>query len=88
MISFLNASYDAQIYSTPRVVTLDNQTAHIEVIRQYPIMSLSGSSANSSGSATVTYSNVGTVLDVTPRISANDNIWLNVIPEVSDHFAE
>ena len=87
-ISFLNASYDAQIFSTPRVVTLDNQKAHIEVIRTYPIIGLSGSSANSSGSASITYSNVGTILDVTPRISANDKIWLRVIPEVSDHFAD
>ena len=36
VISFLNASYDAQVVSTPRVVTLDNETAHIEVIRTYP----------------------------------------------------
>ena len=88
VISFINASYDAQIFSTPRVVTLDNQTAHIEVIRTYPVISISGASANASGSASVTYSNVGTILDVTPRISANDYIWLNVIPEVSDHFAD
>jgi len=87
-ISFLNASYDAQIYSTPRVVTLDNELAHIEVVRTYPIISMSGGSANTAGSASVTYSNVGTILDVTPRISANDNIWLQVVPEVSDHFAD
>jgi len=88
VISFLNASYDAQVYSTPRVVTLDNQPAHIEVVRTYPVISVSGSSANNSGSATVTYSNVGTILDVTPRISANDKIWLQVVPEVSSHFAD
>ena len=88
VISFINASYDAQSYSTPRVVTLDNQPAHIEVVRTYPIVTVSGSSANNSASATVSYSNVGTVLDVTPRVSANDNIWLQVIPEVSDHFAD
>lgn len=87
-ISFLNSSFDAQIFSTPRVVTLDNETAHIEVVRTFPIISLSGASANSSGSASVTYSNVGTILDVTPRIAANDNIWLRVIPEVSSHFAD
>jgi type II secretory pathway component GspD/PulD (secretin) len=87
-ISFLNASYDAQVVSTPRIVTLDNETAHIEVVRTYPVISLSGASANSSGSASVTYSNVGTILDVTPRISANDKIWLRVVPEVSDHFAD
>jgi len=88
VISFLNASYDAQVFSTPRVVTLDNQTAHIEVVRTFPIIGLSGASANSSSSASVTYSNVGTILDVTPRISANDNIWLKVVPEVSSHFAD
>lgn len=81
VISFLNASYDAQVVSTPRVVTLDNQTAHIEVVRTYPVL---GSGAGS----TLTYSNVGTILDVTPRISANDNIWLRVVPEVSSHFAD
>src|ERR1019366_3630575 len=88
VISFLNASYDAQIVSTPRIVTLDNETAHIEVIRTYPVISMSGASANSSGSSSVTYSNVGTILDVTPRISANDKIWLRVVPEVSSHFAD
>ncbi len=36
----------------------------------------------------MTYSNVGTILDVTPRISANDKIWLRVLPEVSSHFAD
>ena len=88
VISFINASYDAQVFSTPRVVTLDNQTAHIEVIRTYPILSLSGGTANSGGSASVTYSNIGTILSVTPRISANDYIWLNVVPEVSSHFGD
>jgi type II secretory pathway component GspD/PulD (secretin) len=88
VVSFINASYDAQVFSTPRVVTLDNELAHIEVIRTYPIIAVSGASANSSSSASITYSNVGTILDVTPRISANDKIWLKVIPEVSDHFAD
>src|ERR1035437_908147 len=81
VLSFLNSSYDAQVVSTPRVVTLDNQTAHIEVVRTFPIL---GTGVGSS----VTYSNVGTILDVTPRISANDFIWLRVVPEVSSHFAD
>jgi type II secretory pathway component GspD/PulD (secretin) len=88
VISFLNASYDAQVFSTPRVVTLDNQSAHIEVIRTYPIINTTGGTQQSSGSSSVTYSNIGTILDVTPRISANENIWLKVIPEVSSHFGD
>lgn len=88
VLSFLNSCYDAQVFSTPRVVTLDNQLAHIEFIRTFPILNISGGSANVGGSATVTYSNIGTILDVTPRISANDNIFLSVVPEVSSHFAD
>ena len=86
VLSFLNSSSDAQVVSTPRVVTLDNQMASIEVTRGYPVFNVSSSSANNSGGSSVTYSNVGTKLEVTPRISANDSIWLQVIPEVSSFF--
>lgn len=88
VISFLNASYDAQIVSTPRVVTLDNQTAHIEVSRTYPIINFASGTQQTSGGSSITYSNIGTILEVTPRISANDLIWLKVIPEVSSHFGD
>ena len=88
VLSFLNAAYDAKITSTPRIVTLDNQMATIEVTRGFPIINLSGGTQNSSGSSSITYSNVGTILQVTPRISANDYIWLKVIPIVSSHFGD
>jgi type II secretory pathway component GspD/PulD (secretin) len=88
VLSFLNQAYDAQIVSTPRIVTLDNQMATIEVTRGFPIIQMAGGTQNSSGSASVTYSNVGTILQVTPRISANDFIWLKVTPVVSSHFGD
>ena len=86
VLSFLNATYDAQIVSTPRIVTLDNELATIEVTRGYPIINLTGGTQNSAGSSSITYSNVGTILQVTPRISANDYIWLKVTPVVSSFF--
>ena len=58
----------------------------IEVTRSYPIINLTGGTANTAGSSSITYSNVGTILQVTPRISANDFIWLKVVPIVSSHF--
>jgi type II secretory pathway component GspD/PulD (secretin) len=82
VLSFLNAAYDAQIVATPRIVTLDNQMATIEVVRTYPVINMAGGTQNSSGSSSVTYSNVGTILQVTPRIAANDYIWLKVTPVV------
>jgi type II secretory pathway component GspD/PulD (secretin) len=86
VLSFLNSSYDAQVVSTPRIVTLDNEMATIEVTRTYPVINMAGGTQNSAGSSSVTYSNVGTILQVTPHISANDYIRLKVAPEVSSFF--
>lgn len=86
VLSFLNQSTEAQVMSTPRVVTLDNETATISVTRGYPIINITAGTANTTGGSGVTYSNIGTVLSVTPRITANDYIWLKVVPDVSSFF--
>jgi type IV pilus assembly protein PilQ len=86
VLSFLNNDADAQTIATPRVVTLDNQTAHIQVTRAEPIFATTAGTQGSPGGSQVNYTNLGTILDVTPRISANDYIWLTVIPEVSSVF--
>jgi type II secretory pathway component GspD/PulD (secretin) len=86
VLSFLNQSAEAQVVSTPRVVTLDNESALISVTRSYPIINVQASTPNTSGGSTITYSNIGTILQVTPRITANDYIWLKVIPDVSSFF--
>ena len=83
VFSFLNQDADAQVIATPRVVTLDNETAHIEVTRAVPIFNNTAGTQGSPGGSTVTYTNLGTILDVTPHISANDYISLNVAPTVS-----
>jgi type II secretory pathway component GspD/PulD (secretin) len=86
VLSFLNQDSDAQTIATPRVVTLDNQPAHIEVTRAVPIFATTAGTQGSPGGSQVTYTNLGTILDVTPRISANNYIWLTVEPEVSSDF--
>ena len=86
VLSFLNSDSDAQTIATPRVVTLDNEMAHIEVTRAVPIFATTAGTQGSPGGSQVTYTNLGTILDVTPRISANDYIWLTVAPEVSSVF--
>jgi type II secretory pathway component GspD/PulD (secretin) len=86
VLSFMNASADAQVMSTPRIVTLDNETAEISVQRTYPILQTTAGTQGSPGGSTITYSNVGTVLLVTPRISANNTIRLKVTPSVATFF--
>lgn len=86
VLSFLNQSTEAQVMSTPRVVTLDNETATISVTRAFPVINVTAGTVQTAGGSAVTYSNLGTVLEVTPRISANDYIWLKVKPTVSSFF--
>jgi type II secretory pathway component GspD/PulD (secretin) len=81
-LSFLNNNTESKILSSPRTVTLDNDTAHIEVGTEYPIINVTAGTANSTGGSQISYSNLTVRLDVTPRISANNNINLKVSPRV------
>ncbi len=84
VLSFLNTQTDAEVMSTPRTVTLDNQPARLEVTRAFPIFKVTPGSANSPAGAEITYTNLGTILTVTPRIAADNNVSLTVVPEVSN----
>lgn len=84
VISFFNSDNDTEVVATPRAVTMDNQQAILSVTRAFPIFKITPGSANSPAGAEITYTNLGTILQVTPHIAANSNISLRVIPEVSD----
>ena len=86
VLSFINKEADAKVISAPRTVTLDNELAKIEVTRAVPIFKNTASTANTTAGSEVTYTNLGVILNVTPRISANNFVNLRVIPEVSRVF--
>jgi type II secretory pathway component GspD/PulD (secretin) len=82
-IHFLNQSSDTKVIATPRAVTLDNEEADLSVTRAHPIFKNTAGTQGSPGGSEVTYTNLGTILKVTPRISANNFVNLRVVPEVS-----
>lgn len=86
VFSFLNASADVKTLSTPRTVTLDNEPAFLAVTRATPIINVTAGTANTTGGSQIAYTNLGVILNVTPRISANNYINLKVVPEVSRVF--
>lgn len=86
VLSFINQQTEAKVISSPRTVTLDNETAKIEVTRASPIINVTAGTANTTGGSQVQYTNLGVILHVTPRISANDFVNLKVTPEVSRVF--
>jgi len=84
VLSFLNKDADSEVVATPRAVTLDNQTAHLSVTRAFPVFQITPGSANTPAGGQVTYTNLGTILTVTPRITADNTISMRVVPEVSN----
>jgi len=83
VFSFLNNNKESRVISAPRTVTLDNETAFITVTRAEPIFKNTAGTQGSPGGSEVTYTNLGIILNVTPRISANNYVNLRIIPEVS-----
>lgn len=86
VLSFLNKYAEAKVLSTPRTVTLDNEPARIEVTRASPIITISPGTVQVAGGSQITYTNLGVILKVTPRISAANYVNLHVVPEVSRIF--
>ena len=83
-LSFLNTENHANTIATPHAVTVDNEMAVLEVIDQFPVVNVTAGTANTTGGSSVSYTNVGVKLHVTPHISANNSVLLKVQPEVSN----
>ena len=76
---------DANILSTPSIMTLDNQEAEILVGSNVPL--ISGQSTGSSSSTndpftTIEREDIGLSLKITPQINSGDAITLDVLQEI------
>ncbi|MGK0500908.1 MAG: general secretion pathway protein D, partial [Oceanicoccus sp.] len=76
---------DANILSTPSILTLDNQEAEILVGSNVPF--ITGQSTGSSSSTndpftTITREDIGLSLKITPQINEGDSITLDVLQEI------
>jgi Flp pilus assembly secretin CpaC len=85
VLSFLNSESDSRVLATPRAVTLDNQETKLEVTTAIPIFNASesiGQAGVTTSSSRPEYTNVGTILVVTPRITGS-NVSMRLRPEIS-----
>ena len=82
LIRALQESRRVDILSRPQIRTLDNQPAFIQVGQRVP--RIIGSTVNQNGqSNSVTLENVGLILGVTPRISPEGNVVMEIDAEKS-----
>jgi type II secretory pathway component GspD/PulD (secretin) len=82
VLSFINQDSSTKVISSPRTVTLDNETSTIEVGTMFPIINTQAGTANTAGGSQINYSNLTVRLEVTPRVSANNFIHLKVLPKI------
>ncbi len=73
-----------QVLSRPQILTADNQTATIKVGQQVPVVTSSQVIAvNGNSVNTFDYQDVGVILTVTPRISPDGFVKMDVSPEIT-----
>jgi len=87
-LNALEAQGNANILSTPSLLTLDNQEAFITVGQNVPF--ITGSYTNTGGTnnvqnpfQTIERESVGITLKVTPQVNEGDSVVLDIVQEVS-----
>ncbi|MCH7958825.1 MAG: hypothetical protein IID08_01765 [Candidatus Hydrogenedentes bacterium] len=77
------SSGNATLLSNPTIVTVENQTARISIAQEIPY--IENSSTDAGGSQTsIKFKEVGTVLEVTPRVTHDNHIIVKIDAKQSD----
>jgi general secretion pathway protein D len=86
LIHALQTNGDVNVLSTPNIMTTDNQKAEIMVGQNVPFVGSQTQSANTGGIPTynIDRKDVGITLKLTPQITSDDNVRLDVYQEISD----
>lgn len=89
VLNALKTQGNANILSTPSLLTLDNQEAYITVGQNVPFITGSFTNTGSNEGAsnpfqTIERENVGITLSVTPHINEGDSVVLDIEQEVSN----
>ena len=78
-IQALATDNKADIISTPRITTVNNRMARILVGKEVPVITM-----DEAGNAITEYKQVGIALEVTPHVNSDEEITLDIHPEISD----
>jgi general secretion pathway protein D len=85
-INALGTRTGVEVVSAPKILTLDNKTARLQVGDQVPVVTQTSQGTQATNSPVINnidYRNSGVILNVTPRISGENRIILEVSQEVS-----
>ena len=84
VLEFLNSRSDTNILSNPRIVTLDNQKAMINVGTQYPIPTYTYNEEQAKLQISGwNYMDIGVIFEVTPHVNNAGFVTLDIKPKVT-----
>lgn len=84
LLAAINQTRDAVLLSSPEISTLDNQPAKILVGERVPYQQATTETETGATLAEVEFIDVGVLLEVTPSISNDDQLYLTMHTEVSE----
>jgi general secretion pathway protein D len=86
LLHALQTDGDVNVLSTPNILTMDNQKAEIMVGQNVPFVGSQTQTAATAGQifSQIERKDVGITLKLTPQITSDDNVRLEVYQEISD----
>ncbi|WDI31251.1 type II secretion system secretin GspD [Hyphococcus flavus] len=84
ILTALKNDSDSNVLSTPSVLTLNNQTARLQVGQEIPITTGEAIGDNFQNAfRTINREQVGVILEVTPQINDGDTVTMEIVQEIS-----
>jgi general secretion pathway protein D len=85
-VNALGSRTTIDVVSAPKLITLDNHKARLQIGDQVPVITQTATNTTTTTPAivsTVEYRDTGVILEVTPRISGDDKVVVDIAQEVS-----
>jgi general secretion pathway protein D len=84
ILTALKNDTDSNVLSTPSIVTLNNQTARLQVGQEIPITTGEAVGNNFANAfRTINRQEVGVILEVTPQINEGESVTMEIVQEIS-----
>ncbi|MEZ5893084.1 MAG: hypothetical protein R3C58_08065 [Parvularculaceae bacterium] len=84
ILTALKRDSNSNVLSTPSIVTVNNQTARLQVGQEIPITTGEAVGDNFSNAfRTISREQVGVILEVTPQINDGDTVTMEIVQEIS-----
>jgi general secretion pathway protein D len=87
IITALDTVTDVEVLSSPSLVVVENQTATLQVGDEVPITTQQSQSTENGLAPVINqveFKDTGIILNVTPRISQNDAVTMDIVQEISN----